>query len=325
MKSIDDAAAAHGSLDAAVEASKNAVDAATIGEAKKLLGVVDESQVKGVVYSALTGTTGPTKIRQLIDSLNGNVAAIEGLKSAGIKKILEKFTSASGSIRESSLLDFIKNNQDSLRILYGDSGLKTMNDFVGDIARSAKARSNVSVPVGSNTASMMLKKFLERPKNEGFLKNQTDWMQGQGMAELTSAPREAIKTILLGAGIKAGASIWDTVVNAGIAKISNLTERAMLDPKLASELMQKVMDGKSVSSGAVDLIYKLASSGILSINSTKGRKSGGRVGIDHEAIADKLIAAAERSKDNLGKTTEPLLDQPDDAIVKALDVANRSI
>jgi len=57
----------------------------------------------------------------------------------------------------------------------------------------------------------------------------------------------------------------------------------------------------------------------------QGFKAGGRVGINHGAIADKLILAAERSKKGLGKSTEPLLEQPDDAIIKALDVANRSI
>ncbi len=56
-----------------------------------------------------------------------------------------------------------------------------------------------------------------------------------------------------------------------------------------------------------------------------GRKSGGRVGGDHMAAADLLVKAAERAKNDHGKTTEPLLSQSDDAVAHALEVANRSI
>jgi len=54
-----------------------------------------------------------------------------------------------------------------------------------------------------------------------------------------------------------------------------------------------------------------------------GRANGGRVGVDVEA--DALIRAAERSKKDFNKTTEPLLNTPDNHIAKALEVANRAI
>ncbi len=56
-----------------------------------------------------------------------------------------------------------------------------------------------------------------------------------------------------------------------------------------------------------------------------GRKSGGRVGGDHMVAADQLVRAAERAKKELGRSTEPLLNQSDDAVAHALEVANRSI
>jgi hypothetical protein len=56
-----------------------------------------------------------------------------------------------------------------------------------------------------------------------------------------------------------------------------------------------------------------------------GRKSGGRVGGDHMAAADSLVRAAERAKNELGRSTEPLLSQSDDVVAHALEVANRSI
>jgi len=55
------------------------------------------------------------------------------------------------------------------------------------------------------------------------------------------------------------------------------------------------------------------------------RKAGGRVSIDHEREAERLIDAAEKAKQNHQKSTERLLDEHDNAIAKALQVAKRQI
>jgi hypothetical protein len=61
------------------------------------------------------------------------------------------------------------------------------------------------------------------------------------------------------------------------------------------------------------------------VDEREGRKSGGRVGGDHVMAADQLVRAAERAKKELGRSTEPLLNQSDDTVAHALEVANRSI
>ena len=54
-----------------------------------------------------------------------------------------------------------------------------------------------------------------------------------------------------------------------------------------------------------------------------GRKEGGKVGFDHVAKAASLVRAAAIARGKHNKTTEPLLDQPDEAITKALAIANQ--
>jgi len=54
------------------------------------------------------------------------------------------------------------------------------------------------------------------------------------------------------------------------------------------------------------------------------RASGGRV-VNHAAMAEKLVRQAEKTKKTQGEGTEALLDHQDDAIVSALEVANRHI
>ena len=61
-----------------------------------------------------------------------------------------------------------------------------------------------------------------------------------------------------------------------------------------------------------------------SLDERQGRKSGGRVS-SHEAAADQLVRAAERAKKGQSAQTEALLNQSDDAVAQALEVANRSI
>lgn len=55
-----------------------------------------------------------------------------------------------------------------------------------------------------------------------------------------------------------------------------------------------------------------------------GRQSGGRVGNPGSA-AEKLIRAAEQAKNRHSDGTSPLLDVPDEAITKALAIANEKI
>lgn len=55
------------------------------------------------------------------------------------------------------------------------------------------------------------------------------------------------------------------------------------------------------------------------------RANGGRTEINHAEEAARLIKKAEIAKKMLGKTTEPLLNVPDDHIAKALAVANEGV
>jgi hypothetical protein len=54
------------------------------------------------------------------------------------------------------------------------------------------------------------------------------------------------------------------------------------------------------------------------------RKSGGRI-MSAGSAAEELIAAAEKAKKGHSETTSPLLDVPDEAITKALAIANEKI
>ena len=97
-------------------------------------------------------------------------------------------------------------------------------------------------------------------------------------------------------------------------------------PRLAS-MSQYSMGRLAGAAGSIPTPPALATNVLSQMGQEDrpGRKSGGRVGGDHMAAADLLVKAAERAKNDHGKTTEPLLNQSDDVVAHALEVANRSI
>ena len=55
------------------------------------------------------------------------------------------------------------------------------------------------------------------------------------------------------------------------------------------------------------------------------RASGGQVGVSHEHLVNQLMTRAKQAKRATDNITKPLLNAPDEAIVKALDVAQQAI
>ena len=96
-----------------------------------------------------------------------------------------------------------------------------------------------------------------------------------------------------------------------------------MNPTVQRYLENQLVNPTTGVSG-VGSALRAGAAGYPSYDDRVGRKAGGRVG-GHEAAADQLVRAAERAKKDLGRSTEPLLSQSDDAVAHALEVANKSI
>jgi len=323
MRSIDEAAASSHSLESISVAAKEAEKDAVIGYAQKLLGVESNDRVKEVVFSALSGQDGAKKIKDLVAAVSGNATALNGLKAAGARRLIEQFTNMSGQIRGSELVGFVSKHKDALEELFGPQGYSSLSKVSDDIARSTKAFENTKVPIGSSTASQVVGP-MDALRNFGESAAGTLSRAGTNMLSFIGLPGATATTAALGVGLKTIAGVLNFMSIRNGLKFQSLLEDAIMDPKLAAQLMEKaVVDGKPTTA-----FQKLAKLLMVSVNDNmvrSGRKSGGRVGIDHTAEADNLIAAAEESRQKQSMATETLLNQPDDSIVKALDVANRSI
>lgn len=103
----------------------------------------------------------------------------------------------------------------------------------------------------------------------------------------------------------------------------NIFGSALMQEAMKRAAQNPASGASGFPGGAVGIAS--GSAGLQANGGRVERKSGGRVGIDHERLADQLVGAAERAKKGISKGTEQLLDLPDDHIAHALELANRSI
>jgi hypothetical protein len=105
--------------------------------------------------------------------------------------------------------------------------------------------------------------------------------------------------------------------NAGPGAVKRAMQRARSEggnylaylPRETQDYVRKIMGG----------ITTAATGGRIQ------RASGGRTGMNHAAMAAKLVQMAESRKKDLGRRTEPLLQKHDDEIATALAAANKAI
>jgi hypothetical protein len=138
------------------------------------------------------------------------------------------------------------------------------------------------------------------------------------MGLMTGAPLLAA----IPAGIGFGAAALDAVRRLALREVERNAHTKIMQQYLENQLVNP-NTGLDFRQAAT----RGAASGFPSYSPDDRieRKSGGRVGIDHDRMADQLVGAAERAKKGISRSTEQLLDLPDDHIAHALEVANRSI
>jgi hypothetical protein len=121
-------------------------------------------------------------------------------------------------------------------------------------------------------------------------------------------------------GIATGAAIGRPLYEFGKDALRGTAMNPMVQRYLGNQLVNSTSGLTGTAAGAIG-----GASSVPSVMERAGRKSGGRVGVNHDSLADQLVVAAERAKKGISKGTEALLDVHDDHIAHALEVANRSI
>lgn len=306
----------------------NAADAraaVAIDSVSRLVGARSADEVRGVVGNLIASKDGAGKISDLIAAAKGDQEIIDGLRAAGAKYIRERFTGAGDALTPQRLRDFISGNRDSLRALYGDDGLNTLESISEELRRSQFALDASKVKGMSETPSALRGHLA---KIDGAVREPSLVQMVGGIFYNAAALGQWATTGITGVGL-AIRKIQTALSKAGIRNVDDLVERAMLDKDFGAALLEAgIKDGRA-NQGAIDRMVKI----LNATNATRlpadiqeriGRKSGGRVD-DHASEASRLIAAAEHAKKQISSGTEHLLGTPDDVVARALEAANRGI
>ena len=151
---------------------------------------------------------------------------------------------------------------------------------------------------------------------------------GLSAIELSYIPETMIPKVVAGWAFDQAVKMAKTAAEKRIApEVGRLilsTEPA--DLQRLGQLLQESPEARQIFNSANQSLLRLSAQATQTSQPREGRASGGRIGkIDHAAVAAGLIRAAEKAKKGHSSTTEPLLNEPDEAITKALAIANEAL
>lgn len=152
---------------------------------------------------------------------------------------------------------------------------------------------------------------------------------------LASGATPGLFHTLAALGVSGAGALSNMMGNARARQILRLAMSD--DPQDVARLVNMARSQPAVAN-ILDEINSASSRVVMSLNDQSalppqrfaggrvGRASGGRlVRSDHASRAASLIRAAEAAKKAHNRTTEDILEQPDEAVAKALSIANKAI
>ena len=204
---------------------------------------------------------------------------------------------------------------------FGDNGLVDPKRMVATIS-SATGNSGSMLKVSELAKNYLIQNGI-RPTADAMQKV-IGWLVTGGSGLLGSG----MSTMSMGFGLKpALVSAAAGALTAGTSVLARAAYNLAKTSKRGTTAGQSISRNQGIY-GNVPMAPIVAPSAITETGNYIDRpapyKSGGRVST-HDMEADQLVRAAERAKKGWSAETEPLLNQSDDAVAHALEVANRSI
>ncbi len=197
---------------------------------------VASTEVENALGSFLkTGTTGATRTRSLVQSVQGDPEALAGLQKAGTDWLVRNHTTSTGALDGAKLIGFLKQSADSLRELYPHEQVSMMGAVARDAEAGARWRTTTAIKGGSDSVKNLL-----AAASEGGHGSHTTL----GMVAVEAVAQGFEHGGLTGAaygGMGAAALyMMNSMRQAGIRRTSDLYMAALADPELARTLISKM-------------------------------------------------------------------------------------
>lgn len=333
---FNNAAAATKTLNRAMADQKIAVADAQKGVAAKFLGLKDADDIKALMGSTMSAKNSGQQMTELVNRLKGNPAALEGAKKAATDWLMDTGGNAGVAAEGERVLsfpriaNFVQKNPTAVKTLFGDDGLKLLQNVSKDMERTQQLRT-LQAAQGSPTAQRTLGKMIDEAVSHE---------SGEGNTVGTMAAMGALMEVMEGnpvkaAGIFAAKSAMEKVSEMlehrrgeSLAEVHRMFKEGLTEPAVAKAMLERaVLANGKPNTAAFDKLMR--SLNLLNYQTKEGerehRASGGKVGgkIDYAAKATELLKLAQKAKKAHGDSSKPLLKMPDELIAGALKLAQQ--
>lgn len=324
----------------------------------KFIGITEPKEIQNRV-AMLVGSPGGTReiaalLNQVPPAERGGV--LDGLRRAGATGIVNRFTNPqTGAVQGVAFARYLRDNEGALKTLYG-SNFDSLQAIANEMAR-IEAVAAAGVKRGSPTAFNQRKELGGRKEPDPSM---LETLMTGAMVHPVAGAAGATGV----AAYSYGRRLLHGLEYARNQTINNIIADAIFDPAQMRALLSGTYKLAGHPTGMADSLKALGfnpkamdlppnvnvparaalqgaresesalerreqerrARGEAVGGSVRARKAGGRIGrLDHGGIADALIRAAEKAKKGHSTTTEPLLEQPDETITKALAIANEAL
>jgi len=308
------------------------IEAAQKSEVAKIMGATDDATVTQMVGEIFGKKNAAQTMRQLAQAASANPDAKAGLQKAVADYIRGRFISTTEAgaseanlIKSAQFQNFVRQNRRTLEQVFDKDQVNVMQALADDLHRSNRSLSGTALR-GRSTTAQDLPAATEKAQSAwaSFAKMTGPIVTGLAGQQLTGTVTGAL------AGFAGGtvAAIAQSMRSAGMQNVDQLITEALLNPELARDLL-RMAPSKATPASTRTLSENIANTLItgakqpiqqeelppLTIN-RQGRATGGAV---------NLMALSKAAKKQVTKVTEPLLNEHDDTVARALEVANKHI
>jgi hypothetical protein len=319
-----------------MDGARKRIEASQKTEIAKIMGATDDATVTQMVGEVFGRKNAAQTMRNLAQATSGNPDAKAGLQKSVADYIRGRFistteagTSEANLIKSAQFQNFVRQNRRTLEQVFDKEQVNTMQALADDLHRSNRSLTGSALR-GRSTTAQDIPAAAE--------KAQSAWASIAKMTGpvVTGLAGQQLTGTLTGAltGFAGGAlaAIAQSMRSAGMENVDQLIRDALLNPELARELL-RMAPGKTTPASTRTLSEAIANTLITGAkqpvqNDTlppltipgpgnrTTRATGGAV---------NLMALSKAAKKHVTRSTEDLLNESDDTVARALEVANKHI
>lgn len=251
-KKFDNAAKASDLMVEAGALAKSKIDVAQKSEAAKFIKASTPAEVEERIGTIINSKTGPSQMRDLVRSADGNPEVIAGLQKASIDWITRKISSTmeSGTTGEkklavNALVKLLRDKATTLEALHPPETVATLRAIVHDMEiTSRRLATNIPGSPGSaKDVAPQIQKAMDATKRH------TSMIAAAMSGIYAGFHFGGLKGALVAGGLEAGGYALGTMRAAGINKVDAMFRDALLNPERARYYLAKIPPGAKPETG----------------------------------------------------------------------------